>query len=1436
MRAFDDNLASPAKRRKIESAENVSSPLPIPATEVPLRAGHLGDDGATGLSDGPWRFSESFLASIEGNVSEEEEPAALPVRPWQHASIPKLKEDAKPTGRVRKNLPIPNTPDKIETPIGACRFGKSALAGFFPWTGKHPEDVLSEPNIRHGYFDRPPNPPEKEMGSAKNALFSVFKHRSGLETLSVLLGLAVERKCRIGAFSSTSNFRPPPRVTLTEAKRKAWLADLASADVPLRRLSRTIPQGIRGQSLLDQCLSNLIPISRALWFIKCVGANEIRTLKRKGPGGAVTGGSEIKWLKEWTYFVAQFLESLLQLSKDLDWKKNVQYAFGLVSQLYLENLVDRDSFLDWILKAFADADNNRTAFFFLLVQMYLPDITRFRKRSRRLACSLVEKLDLNAPASQEVLLPLVTRLNGMLRTFFLHRSVCFIMPETWSKCKKVLRNCLDLDNVSHRKLFRYVGLYNEMTAASPLEQGKDSSTPQQAIIKLLDQSKSPYHAKSIMTECNALCPDVRSLILTVMRWATSRYRAPPHQLYLAVRLLRLWERDDYDVENVLFMFIAEPTNHATDYGILKHLVAELSRSRTISISNYMQSIIVRGGAHPSSFVPSTLTLKCTTASEQSEVVPQICNDPSQILSEVSLQHLPDHARSLRKLVLARAGFHADTEGAVIHHCQWFLSKRFSLANDLLFDLKDGATFSVPPWSLLTWTVKCEISSWLRDFVQAQCKLDKDTTQPLGPRHRFRAADLSYVRDILEKMGDLAVLADILGFAANVPEENLLASVVDTIIRHAETLSAIGAFNDLQEKVCRLYLALRPSNLPMTTLATSMLVMLERYPTKTISKKLLQQDLIQGDRGSAAAACSPFSDGVAESLQQAGSHFFDDFEAILQTETNMNAQTMDKLFAVLIERIEKQNAGGNHLAELRALCQLLARLRLCRLSQSTALITAWVERQMRRGEWRTTTALLVDLVGTGCLPFHVIMTCASEVTKDKVPQKPTLSALITSLLSPQVVESDPVNYCFETERIHYITHNSMATLDILARTTSPEKLHRTIESMATSWAARIAMSKLPQLRDIPECVREYLQYEVDTILDGHDTTRKCVRIDSKDLVTLVDDLSYPLCNLSLLLQMYGAEIGAGAALGEAFFERASQTWTPDASTQQWTALLPAAGPEAAHYVRTRAEEAFFASLPPFLQSRSIMAPFESSNHVLETATKFLEITFATGDAVAGQCASSTMAQLIEKFSLAHRTLSHMNAIAVSPMATSTPIPGLGLTPAAPTPGLASPDTVAAVSQWLLLLLRMTCLQRLSSDTNLAMLTKAAQQEHIKLAIVLSTLALHPALKATDMSSRILAVVSTLITHPQFTDEMHNYCARLLKDKMRDVRVLFLFGSVNMCGSASVQDVGEGLQLHKEGTGRVGEWKQWVRNWEVIEPSGGGEGSSWVGLGMFDARRV
>lgn len=199
-------------------------------------------------------------------------------------------------------------------------------ADFAPWTGNHPEDILNEQTAKQGYYDRT-QVSQNESNTARPALYAQLKHRTGLQMLSSVFAAALEKRQTHNTVHAPSTFKPPPRVTLTDNKREAWLRDLANPSVPLRRLSRTIPHGIRGKVLLDQCLGKWIPVARAVWLGKCVGANEIRAFKRKGTSGALAVGLEAKWVRDWTTNVQQFIEGVFSSPKSSDWKAKMTYAY-----------------------------------------------------------------------------------------------------------------------------------------------------------------------------------------------------------------------------------------------------------------------------------------------------------------------------------------------------------------------------------------------------------------------------------------------------------------------------------------------------------------------------------------------------------------------------------------------------------------------------------------------------------------------------------------------------------------------------------------------------------------------------------------------------------------------------------------------------------------------------------------------------------------------------------------------------------------------------------------------------------------------------------------------------------------------------------------------------------------------------------------------------
>ena len=209
---------------------------------------------------------------------------------------------------------------------GASNGHTKGYADFFPWVGKHPEDAFSENVIRQGFFDKAPNAAQTETSSAKLALFPVLKHKNGPQMLSqIFTSVLVGRKHK-GQINPESQFRLPPRVTVTDNRRQAWLNDLANPEIPLRKLSRTIPHGVRGKVFFDQCLSKNIPIDRAIWMAKCCGSQDLRSFKRKGGGGAFVMSGEAKWIRDWTVCIEQFVETRVIAFGEADWKAKVNYA------------------------------------------------------------------------------------------------------------------------------------------------------------------------------------------------------------------------------------------------------------------------------------------------------------------------------------------------------------------------------------------------------------------------------------------------------------------------------------------------------------------------------------------------------------------------------------------------------------------------------------------------------------------------------------------------------------------------------------------------------------------------------------------------------------------------------------------------------------------------------------------------------------------------------------------------------------------------------------------------------------------------------------------------------------------------------------------------------------------------------------------------------
>ena len=63
-----------------------------------------------------------------------------------------------------------------------------------------------------------------------------------------------------------------------------------------------------------------------MWLAKCVGANEMRAFKRKGAGTVLAMGGEGKWIKDWTIFLENFVESIIASCGQEHWKTKIAYV------------------------------------------------------------------------------------------------------------------------------------------------------------------------------------------------------------------------------------------------------------------------------------------------------------------------------------------------------------------------------------------------------------------------------------------------------------------------------------------------------------------------------------------------------------------------------------------------------------------------------------------------------------------------------------------------------------------------------------------------------------------------------------------------------------------------------------------------------------------------------------------------------------------------------------------------------------------------------------------------------------------------------------------------------------------------------------------------------------------------------------------------------
>ncbi|CRG82980.1 Mediator of RNA polymerase II transcription subunit 12 [Talaromyces islandicus] len=1115
-------------------------------------------------------------------------PPPFPARPWKYGSVShhQATNVAAPAQEGIFDRQVQTTPYHSEVPANAPALTADKVADYFPWSqyGNHPEDNLTDHAVKNGYYDKQP-PSNCDVQAPTCKLSSQLKNRSSLQLLSSVFAAALEKRQAHNKIASTSTFKPPPRVTLTDNKREAWLRDLANPSVNLRRLSRTIPHGIRGKVLLDQCLSKGVPIGRAIWLAKCVGANEIRAFKRKGTSGPLSQGLEIKWVREWTASVQLFIEGVIQACGKEGWKQKITYAVRLAARLFFENLLDQDCFLDWYLSCLENSTLDATPVWLLMLGVYWESLARFRKRGRRMAEALLEKLrQAHAVEPRTTYQPLIDRLVLLVRRLCRECSSSLVLPRSWDQYRDLVSSSLDVEDVTEKAILEIITTRNARVKKQKDCRQSIQRSPHQQIIKLLDTALSTYDVPALSLACLDAMKDREALVHETLEWAASRFRHGLVRVYITVRLLRKWKRLGMDIDGYIFSFIMKArSNNSIHMVNVQHVIVELIRSQTFSVSRYLQWLVARGAVEQ----------YCRNSSESSTIPVDI-----ELLSHIPINRLPRHLRNLRDMLMNRAGLvvsEKELSPAIKSDLKQRLPEIFET------DDSDDTMHRDVDYSRLTWAVKAEIGQWIRGAVSEHYGDD--------PRHGVKgyesgveSSSLTHeefvvIRSTLEEYGDIAMLADVLIDASNSDDVRVLVSAVDTLNRHFSCFTVIGALNDLFRNFYGAFLRVKQYGEPLYDLAYSLVEVGHRLPNELNAIILLRQELSRGDRKLAVAACSPVSDHMAETLNDANPSFNDDMDQFLSSGNSMDESTLIIVFQKLIQQLINSHEGKEGFTT-ETTCRHLVQLRSFNPKQFDLLLIQWIGDTIKSSTRPKLSRFLGPLIGIGCvtLPGFTLLVKKLSHEESEIPALPDFQLDFLGLILPSAenrFSSQFLSYRFELAQEEFLSKHANEVFTAIQDTaaTMTRAPANDDASLQQLWSKRT----VPLLREIlvrhsGDDAQNYIHVmlkenpaalgiardALDQLLnfDSEPSRNENSLSEAESTINMADNFSLPFCQMKLQM-LFNTEAGDDVrnSIVDVMFK--SAVADVQAGQTHWLDLVTLMSQEAVEQVRQKAENSFFA---------------------------------------------------------------------------------------------------------------------------------------------------------------------------------------------------------------------------------------------------------------------
>lgn len=1029
-----------------------------------LRKGHAHVDKSKGISTGSHNGAH-IESTYQSQSADDVAGIAYPSHQARVHPADLTPAQAPPRESLKNGLCRPGIPI---SPTEAPRH-LAGLSDYFPWKRKHQEDALSADVTRAGYFVKPSNS-AIETSSARPSITSCIKNKAACESLSDLIVASFQRRQQLCSVTAKNTFKPPPRVTLTDNKREAWLKDLADSAIPLRRLSRTIPHGIRGTSLLDHCLAKYVPTWRAIWLVKCVGSNELRAFRRKAtisqPFG---GGGEVKWLKDWTDGVLDFIEGLAKVPhpEQLEGRKQVTYALSIVNEVYSEHLIDQDAFNQSLarrLENIPPTNTNACCLWLSVVRQYLTDVLKSCPRGCELVKCLLSKLETAESASAAKSKPVVVqqKCRQLLVSILTDQPASFILPETWRRSGSMIRSLVPDDNAHLLGVFNDLQRRNSLLCPETQVAATREADADQFIPSELDIYENTPDPELMMSSFRRLASDPPAAVQELIEWSTSYKRLGSASVYLAARVIRLMtKKNNYSCQDDIARLLVASNAHKGQLRMprLYMLIAELVRSRHFSVSKYLHFLLARG-----------------TELLQKSQFAVLAYIPRQALSKEVINLAISLCEPLECTFISNkdeVDFQVTTIQVAIGKCR----PTSGLTSE---DHAHITALDVGTKSAIAFHLRNDIASKRAEqsypSPDAQDSMDIDS----GSLQARLPATLA----AFELLQDFPTLADVLLLFTPTADAQSLVLLALCVKYHQKNFMAMSALHRLVTELLKRYALLYQNGQRDQRLTKCLFDVTRTLANSKQTLSVLEGHIEAMNTESAAVACSPVSDQMLDVIQSEDVRSLGDLESLLQSGSVISETLSGKMLTYLINVLQSAQQDPEQMSNA---LKLLRRLSETDRASFSSFLAKYVHTVLASKDTDFARKVLPWIVAGELCPLNELIASCLKLSMDPFKKQIAIQMalnILVSLANPPTVE---LCNCLG----HYYT---FCMLEREMHEENQDKLTRLTELALQSNAAALAStSGGPDTRAVDRTVQRLLFSGVrhpdahfeDTLLQLHD---------------------------------------------------------------------------------------------------------------------------------------------------------------------------------------------------------------------------------------------------------------------------------------------------------------------------------------------------------------